>query len=312
PAPKMAINLSGVRLLRPTFWTSYDPSCRFHRSIYLDAGIMKFVHRRRAMDLVPETTFKICDCPNLYFFDRNGSRGFANFLAPAQSGIIDWADSMVQAIDILYRLGFRTIYLAGCEMRIRPSRAQRARAAAAGVTYDPRELLRDFVRRCEQVGLAADELDSLGPAPLYHFDEHKPIRAAANADLHYFRIAQSLRLVRRSLTLAGMQLVSVTPHSRLNDYFPYVPVRKAAERIRRDVGDPKCEPVRGAYGRTEPRLPRGLGPMRDFPPHGQRPQPPNAEIARMPPTNGRVMDAAQAVGGDLHVEVERFVPCEDG
>ena len=53
PVPKMCINLSGTKLMRPTFWTSYDPSARFHRSVYLDPGVMKFVHRRRAMDLVP-------------------------------------------------------------------------------------------------------------------------------------------------------------------------------------------------------------------------------------------------------------------
>src|SRR5262245_23167651 len=43
PVPKFAVNLAGTRLLRPTFWTSYDPSARFHRSIYLDASVTKFV-----------------------------------------------------------------------------------------------------------------------------------------------------------------------------------------------------------------------------------------------------------------------------
>ena len=43
PCPKMCTNLAGSGLLRPNFWTSYDPSVRFHRSIYLDPGVMKFV-----------------------------------------------------------------------------------------------------------------------------------------------------------------------------------------------------------------------------------------------------------------------------
>ncbi|MBW3542807.1 MAG: hypothetical protein KY476_21300 [Planctomycetes bacterium] len=267
PVPKMCVNLAGTRLVRPTFWTSYDPSARFHRSVYLDAGVMKFVHRRRAMDLIPETTHKVCDAPNLYFFDRDQDRGYADFLAPDAAGIVDWSDSLVQAIDILYRLGFRRVYLAGCELRVRPSAEQIARAASAGVRYDPAGLLQEFVDRCANDGLAAAELDELPPGRQYHFDEHKPLRAAANTDRHYFHIAQRLRLARRSLVLAGMQLVSVTPHGRLNDYFPYVPLRRVAEQVLRDVGDPSREAVRGLYGGNEPRPPRRpVGPMTDFPP----------------------------------------------
>ena len=262
--PRMCINLAGARLMRPTFWTSYDPSVRFHRSVYLDPGVMKFLHRRRAMDLVPETTFKVCDCPNTYFFERDAERGFAEFLAPMNGGIVDWADSMVQAIDILYRLGFRVIYLAGCEMRVRPSREQVRRAAEAGVRYRANELLIEFVRRCRAAGVSAEELDALPAGRQYHFGEQKPIAAAAQTDLHYFRVAQYLRLSRRAMSLAGVQLVSVTPHSRLNDYFEYQPARTVLERIRREIGEPASEPLVGLYRQTGTRIPHGLGPMRDY------------------------------------------------
>lgn len=310
PVPKMCVNLSGTRLVRPTFWTSYDPSARFHRSVYLDAGVMKFVHRRRAMDLVPETSFKVCDCPNTYFFDRDGGRGFADSLSPASTGIVDWADSMVQAIDILYRLGFRVVYLAGCEMRVRPSKEQIERGAAFGVRYDPRGLLRDFLRQCEAAGLLAEQLDSLPPGRHYHFDEHKPIRAAANTDFHYFRISQYLRLSRRSLSLAGMQLVSVTPHSRLNDYFRYTPARQALRRIEREIGDPQTEPVRGLYGRTAPRHRRTLDPMRDFRPHHWLPD--GKPAANTVPVNGRCRPTIR--DGEFLVEAEgvEFRPLETG
>lgn len=264
PIPRMCVNLSGARLLRPTFWTSYDPSARFHRSVYLDPGVMKFVHRRRALDLVPETTFKVCDCPNLYFFDRDRERGFADFLAPDRSGIADWADSLVQAIDILHRLGFRTLYLAGCEMRIRPSPAQIARAAERGVTYNRRGVLQDFLKNCEAAGASAAELDALSSVEQYHFGERKPLRAAANTDFHYFRVVQYLRLSRRSMSLAGLRLVSVTPHSRLNDFFPYEPVRHVVRRLAREIGDPATEPTVGLYQDQEPRTPPHIGPMRDF------------------------------------------------
>lgn len=303
PIPRMCVNLAGARLLRPTFWTSYDPSIRFHRSVYLDPGVMKFVHRRRAMDLVPETTFKICECPNTVFFEREIARGFADFLSPDHRGIVDWADSMVQAIDILYRLGFRVIYLAGCEMQVRPSAAQRRRAAEAGVSFKSGQLLRDFLRDCEKAGVTADELDRLETGPHYHFDERKPIRAAANTDFHYFRVSQYLRLSRRSMSITGLQLVSITPHSRLNDYFPYVPARRALRSIANTVGDPRTEPVRGLYRQTEPRQTGPLGPMRDFRPHHWSPE--------GPPQPAPVRQNGKNCGGcpdkpreELHVEAE--------
>lgn len=255
PIPKMALNLAGTRLVRPTFWTSYDPSARFHRSIYLDPGITKFVHRRRAMDLIPETTFKVCEAPNTYFFDRDANRGFADFLAPHHHAIVDWADSLVQAIDILYRLGFRILYLAGCEMRIQPSPAQQQRAEAHGIQYPPQGRLDEWLNACHKAGLGNAEIDELDPAPQYHFDEHKPIAAAASADLHYFRVSQYLRLSRRSLATAGMQLISATPESRLNDYFPYQPVKQILNQVHATIGNPQSEPVRGLYRQTNDRQP---------------------------------------------------------
>jgi hypothetical protein len=303
PIPQMCVNLAGTRLMRPTFWTSYDPSVRFHRSVYLDPGVMKFVHRRRSMDLVPETTAKICECPNTVFFDRDINRGFADFLSPAHAGIVDWADSMAQAIDILYRLGFRVIYLAGCEMQICPSRAQKRLAAEAGVSYSSGQLLIDFLRDCEKAGVKAEDLDELQTGPHYHFDEHKPLRAAANTDYHYVRVAQYLRLARRSMSIAGLQLISVTPHSRLNDYLSYIPARRALRSIEQTIGNPQTEPVRGLYRQTEPRHPRRLGPMRDFRPHHWSPEGPPKPVVLG--HNGQAGDRQPA--GDLHVEAEGLV-----
>lgn len=266
PAPIMTINLSGTGLFRPDFWTSYDPSVRFHQSIYLDPGVMKFVHKRRAMDLVPETSYKVCDCPNLYFFERDRERQFADFVSPKHKGIVDWADSFVQAIDLLYRLGFRRILLAGCEMRIPPSEKQREKAGEVGVVYESGELLREFVKRCQRAGLTESELEDLQRETQYHFDEQKSLRAAINSEFHYFRIAQYLRLSRRAMALAGLQLISVTPDSRLNDYFPYETVEEAIERIYESTGNPAQEKTRGLYQQLIDRRADFKGPMRDFKP----------------------------------------------
>ena len=266
PIPRMCVNLAGAGCLRPTFWTSYDPTVRFHRSVYLDPGVLKFVHRRRAMDLVPETTFKVCDCPATFFFDREPGRGFGNVLTPGAAGIVDWADSMVQAIDVLYRLGFRVIYLAGCELRIRPSPALIERAAADGVVRDKWDSLSELVRACTEAGIPRTELETLAPSQVYHFDEVKPLTAAIQTDAHYFRIAQSLRLSRRCLSQWGLQLISVTPGSRLNQDFAYQPVDDVLAHLQQTVGHPGREPTRGLYTQQAERWSQPLEPMRDVKP----------------------------------------------
>lgn len=297
PCPKLAVNLAGCGLIRPTFWTSYDPTIRFHRSVYLDAGITKFVHRRRAMDLVPETTFKVCECPATYVFERDGARSYDNLLDPQATGIVDWSDSMVQGIDILYRLGFRRILLAGCDLHIAPSAEVVAQAKARGVDAQPGELLQDFFDRCTRAGLSgvAQRGDALGAQ--YHFDEQKPAAAAIATDAHYFRIAQYLRLSRRNLALHGLELISVTPDSRLNGVFPYVPAKKVLQELKAEIGDPAREPTRGLYTEQTSRS-RQAGPMRDLRSPGQAPEQPPAA----PP---------QPPAQELIVEREGWVPFAD-
>lgn len=299
PAPKFALNLAGSGLLRPNFWTSYDPTSRFQRSIYLDASVIKFVHRCRAMDLVPESTFKVCESPATFFFERDRNRGFAGFAEPRSTGIVDWQDSLVQAIDIAFRLGFRRLLLAGCEMFIPPSDALQRAAAVRDVRYHPRELLRDFLRRCEQVGMQRAELEAYSTGEQYHFDERKPLAAAVQTDFHYFRVAQYLRLSRRALTLAGLELVSVTPQSRLNDCFRFVESEQMLEEIRRTIGDPACETTFGRYSGSSCRTPEDLGPMRDFPPHfwpaKPTPAPPNPSLAAASGSRRRLQAALDAL-----------------
>lgn len=290
PAVKFAVNLGGSSLIRPDLWTSYDPSARFHRSVYLDASIIKFVHERRAMDLVPETTFKVCECPGTVFFDRDTERGFADLLSPSQRKVIDWNDSLLQAIDIAYRLGFRRLYLAGCDMHVRPSPEQMAHAMQAGVEYARLETLEAFFRRCDEAGCSRERLAEMQSPLQYHFDEQKKLASAVQTDLHYFRVVQYLRLARRSLALAGMDLVSVTPESRLNDHFEHRSAEQAAAEICAAVGDPAAESTRGRYSLTAARTPAGIGPMRDLKPHhwkksGERPasnRPPGGEAEEAP------------------------------
>lgn len=299
PLPKFCVNLAGHGLLRPTFWTAYDPTARFQKSTYLDPSILKILPRGRAMDVVPGATSKVCDAPNSVFFDRDKSVGFRDFLIGESSGVTDWQDSLIQSIDIAYRLGFRVLYLAGCDMHIPPTPAWSDLAREAGVDYVPRELLRDFHQRCSSRGLAGDDLPPDQLTQQYHFDEAKPLSAAIQTDMHYFRVAQYLRLSRKAIALAGLELVSVTPDSRLNDYFPYVPAVDVIEQVHRDVGDPAREATRGLYTEQFRRCPEGLGPMRDFKPHhwnkeSGTPRPAQAPLTRQQRL-GRIVEAVREV-----------------
>jgi hypothetical protein len=270
PIPRFAVNLAGTHLLRPHFWTAYDPTARFHRSTYFDPSILKFVHARRSMDLIPGTTFKVCDAPNLLFFDRIPNRGFNRFLDRDAAGIADWRDSFLQAIEIAYHLGFRRLYLVGCDMQVAPSAKLLELAQEVGVSHVPGEPLHDLLTRCRKVGLSLDtEHGDVLPSQ-YHFDEVKPLAAAVNTDMHYFRVVQWLRQSRRSLALAGLELISVTPGSRLNAFFPTRSIDDALDDIHRSIGDPAQETTRGRYTSPAAGSP-STPPMRDFRPLEAKP-----------------------------------------
>ncbi len=271
PVPRFAVNLCGFGLLRPTIWTAYDPTIRFHRSTFLDASILKLLTTRRATDLVPGTTYKVGDCPNTLFFERDGQRGFHDFLidSPAddEPGVVDWQDSFVQAIDLAWRLGFRRLLLVGCDMHVRPPEDHIQQAAAAGVIYQPEEPLRGFYDRCRSAGLDPARLAAAEPVQPYHFDETKSLAAAQQTDFHYFRVTQYLRLSRRAMAIAGLELISATPGSRLNAFFPYRPVEELLNDIAEEIGDPARETTRGQYARRHDSDLVPFAPMKDFKPH---------------------------------------------
>jgi hypothetical protein len=297
------VNLAGHCLLRPDFWTAYDPSIRFHKSIYLDAGIVKFLPQSRAMDLVPETTFKVCECPQTYFFDRDPQRSYHNLLFADARGIVDWADSLVQAIEIAYRLGFRRLYLAGCELCVRPGREWISRAARIDVIYADGEPLADFLKRSRAAGLGDDVIRLAGLGRQYHFDEEKPFDAAVRTDAHYFRVVQSLRLSRRSLCEAGLQIISVTPRSRLNAFFPYQPAEAVLDHLKLEVGDPAREPTRGLYTQKAER-PKSPAAMQDVMPPRR-----NATAKKQPCGCGKTKSPARMNNdAELIVEDESWQP----
>jgi hypothetical protein len=105
------------------------------------------------------------------------------------------------------------------------------------------------------------------PIAPYHFDETKSLAAAQQTDFHYHRVVQYLRLSRRAMGLAGVELISATPGSRLNAFFPYQPVSELLAELGEEIGNPARETTRGQYGRRYEAERQPACPMKDFRPH---------------------------------------------
>ena len=142
----------------------------------------------------------------------------------------------------------------------------------------------------------------LGAGPLYHFDEIKTFEATLRTDAHYFRIVQVLRLSRQSLSTAGLQLISVTPGSRLNSFFEYRPAEAVLDELRLQIGDPAREPTRGLYTQTADRNGLREGLMRDvFPPRRTPARKPSCGVKKPESEPARPTT-------ELMVEEERWEP----
>ncbi len=329
PAPKFGVNLAGrgpdgeSPLIRPDLWTCFDPTARFHRSIFLDPSIQKFLLGGRRMDLVPGGSEKVCECPNTYFINHK-LRSYVDVVSQQHREITHMLDSFWQALDISFKLGFRKIYCVGCDMRIRPSEEQIAFAESLGVVYERErgltvwvndkkvevrsDRLSDFRDQVKEKGkfrdrsTAALELEKVGRERQYSFDESKRFMAACACDNHYWDRIQYLRLSRRTFSLNGLQLVSCTPGSRLNDYFPYVSPFDAAKRIMDDVGDPAKELSVGAYSGDE--KPGGHLPFhKDLDPYGWKEQhtaKPDPKVEAIGgPVDSPVVDKREAIASQL-------------
>lgn len=122
----MGVNNS-PKSYRPNMWCCVDSPSHFIRSIWLDPKIQKFAPICHA----PKQIFNsdkweymntiVGDCPNMVFYRRNEHFKAKQFL---WEDTINWGNHkkhgggrsvMLAAIRILFILGFRKIYLLGCD-----------------------------------------------------------------------------------------------------------------------------------------------------------------------------------------------------
>lgn len=128
---------------RPTLWTGVDDPGRFIDVGWKDPGILKFVpvcHWGRKLRIqasdgsMRDSVFRVAQMPSVLFYRRVNHFDHQRFLT---ADSVPWgneaqhADSlgikgkrsvMLAALRLLHHLGFRTVYLVGCDFRMADDR----------------------------------------------------------------------------------------------------------------------------------------------------------------------------------------------
>ncbi len=143
----MAINNAGAHpRIRPHAFVCSDPPRKFHHSIWLDPGIMKWIpspkfhggrNRNQLRRKMPDGSFEIMDrntrtAPNVWGFERRSwmvpddtfftehSAAWGNQdIGMRLYGERKTACTMLIGIRLMYYLGIRRIFLLGCDFRMR-------------------------------------------------------------------------------------------------------------------------------------------------------------------------------------------------
>lgn len=115
--PMMSVNcghMTKTGMVAPQYWTGYDNPVRFDQDVFRDPRVLKFCPSNRAGELLRDEKTTLAECPSVFFFDaqKRASNGELFTLGP----VIDTRDSMLQAIDIAIKLGYRDILLHGADL----------------------------------------------------------------------------------------------------------------------------------------------------------------------------------------------------
>ncbi|GIX05581.1 MAG: hypothetical protein KatS3mg114_1450 [Planctomycetaceae bacterium] len=240
PWPRWALNHFPPSQPPPQFFTAYDPPPRFARQVWRDARILKLIPQRWADILLPGTSLAVCECPGVIFFTSDADREPQQLLAPQAGGIADFRDTFLQALELAWWLGFRRLYAVGCEFRVEPPAEWLAHARRLQIPLNDQPSLATLYDRLKQRGWDPSALSAEITYSVYHFAHRRSWTEAVACDRHYQRVVQQLRLARTNLSRYGLQLISVTPGSRLNDWFPYKPIEEVLAEADRAV---PCETI---------------------------------------------------------------------
>ena len=251
----------------PNLWTSYDPCTRFSAKLFLDPAVVKFVRKDRENEYIQGERIQAHECPNVYFMEI-GCKEYGNFFGEGQ--IVNSKDSMLQAIDVAIRLGFKDIYLSGADMHVKLSPQQEEFVKKYWPQYldcDPENSLYETLKALSETaefkadfpdivnGLttAVQEMTKMETAPVYSFGNAGcDFGRSIMVDHHCRLVTTWLRRSRRCLDRLGVSVKLLQPQegpfqSRLSQVFPVVTVADIPQReLNQKIDYSKChiEPAR--------------------------------------------------------------------
>ena len=242
----------------PALWTSYDYVDRFSANLFRDPSVLKFVPQGREHEWLSDGRYSASECPNVYSF-RHSVKQLGNFFGSGP--IIDGKDSFVQAIDIAIRLGFKRIFLAGCDLFISLNTAQvEWLNSELSALPDDKGQVEEFILGDPRVSLwgavsliakrkkttatpVISELAGLGDLEAYSFgnagaDWYK----AVMMDHHCYVSADLLVQSRRLLDKLGVSVILLddytSPIGRLRRFFPSLNLTTLPRELKPDYSLP--------------------------------------------------------------------------
>lgn len=210
----MAVN-NAAKIVRPQLWCCADPPYRFARTIWEDPTITKFLPIEQiteTVELSPSNTSEfasgptVSQMPNVFGYIRNLNFSRETWLQePSVNYGLNEGDSdplghegvrsvLLVALKLLYHLGFRRVYLIGCDFRMAAGRSNYAFNQETDQKY--------IEKNCRSYEVLNDRLQYLRPT----FEEHnyQVFNCTPESGLTAFPFMEYEQAVSESLTSPQM------------------------------------------------------------------------------------------------------------
>ncbi len=195
------VNGMAANVFRPNFWTSVDTPLSFHESIWLDPTIIKFVSGgwsgyKFSTENRGQSNLVVKQCPNIILYDKNDYFEPDKFFTEStiawgcaenvkdSLGITGGRSVMLVAFRIMAYLGFKRIYLLGCDFNMQ---------------YD---------------------IEKRGLGKTYAFEQYKNQHACDTNNKGFERISKRLKSLIPALQSQKIKVYNCHAKSRLT-IFPY-------------------------------------------------------------------------------------------
>jgi len=164
-------------------WIGGDKPVCYSPRITTDPRITKFAVISRKDQQINEVAWK--HYPNMYFFGTHEKFTVGNLLKPDRD-FVWWKNTFYMALQLAWRLGFRTVYLTGCQFKMDKDKH-------------------------------------------YSYDTVLTDKQIAWNNRTYERAADNMKYLKAHFDKVGFKVISATPDSRLNEWYPTIDFRDAVQ-----------------------------------------------------------------------------------